>query len=55
MPRNSVVAISKIVMKLSRIAVTPDHVDSWADIAGYAQLERDRLQQLQDEEDAHAR
>jgi Domain of unknown function (DUF6378) len=29
---------SKIAMKLSRLAVTPDHVDSWRDIAGYAHL-----------------
>ena len=29
---------SKIVMKLSRLAVSPDHVDSWTDIAGYARL-----------------
>ena len=29
---------SKIVMKLSRLAVSPDHIDSWTDIAGYARL-----------------
>ena len=29
---------SKILMKLSRLAVTPDHQDSWDDIAGYATL-----------------
>lgn len=29
---------SKIIMKLSRLSVTPDHVDSWTDIAGYARL-----------------
>jgi hypothetical protein len=27
-----------IVQKLSRLAVTPDHIDSWHDIAGYAKL-----------------
>jgi Domain of unknown function (DUF6378) len=30
--------ISKIIMKLSRLAVSPDHIDSWTDIAGYARL-----------------
>lgn len=30
--------LSKITMKLARISVTPDHVDSWRDIAGYARL-----------------
>jgi hypothetical protein len=29
---------SKIVMKLSRLAITPTHADSWTDIAGYARL-----------------
>ena len=29
---------SKIIMKLSRLSVTPNHVDSWTDIAGYARL-----------------
>jgi len=27
-----------IMMKISRLAVTPDHVDSWHDLAGYATL-----------------
>jgi hypothetical protein len=30
--------LSKIAMKLSRLSITPDHVDSWRDIAGYARL-----------------
>lgn len=30
--------ISKIIMKLSRLSVSPDHIDSWHDIAGYAEL-----------------
>lgn len=30
--------IHDIVNKLVRIAVTPNHVDSWQDIAGYASL-----------------
>ena len=38
-----IVAISKIVMKLSRLAVSPEHVDSWHDIAGYATLVEQHL------------
>jgi hypothetical protein len=30
--------INHIAIKLSRISMTPDHVDSWHDIAGYATL-----------------
>lgn len=33
-----VIYLSKIAMKLSRIAVSPTHLDSWTDIAGYARL-----------------
>jgi len=33
-----VMYISKIAMKLSRLSITPDHIDSWTDIAGYARL-----------------
>jgi hypothetical protein len=33
-----VIYLSKIVMKLSRLAVSPTHIDSWTDIAGYARL-----------------
>lgn len=43
MHEEDVVAISKIVMKLSRIAVSPDHIESWHDIAGYAKLQEDHL------------
>jgi hypothetical protein len=32
------VFFSKIIMKLSRLSVTPAHIDSWTDIAGYARL-----------------
>ncbi len=32
-----------IVNKLTRIAVSPDHLDSWHDIAGYATLVENRL------------
>ena len=34
----SALFLSKIAMKLSRLSITPDHVDSWRDIAGYARL-----------------
>ena len=38
-------AISMIFSKIARILNgNPDHVDSWVDIAGYAQLVADRLQ-----------
>lgn len=33
-----VIYLSKIAMKLSRLAVSPTHIDSWTDIAGYARL-----------------
>lgn len=39
------VAISKIVMKLSRLAVSPTHIDSWHDIAGYAVLVETHLKE----------
>jgi hypothetical protein len=35
--------IYDIVNKLSRLAVTPDHEDTWLDIAGYATLVRGAL------------
>ena len=53
MPMRSQVWLSKIVMKLSRLSVTPDHIDSWHDIAGYAMLIEDALNQA--EEDANAK
>jgi len=34
---------SKIVMKLSRLSVSPSHIDSWTDIAGYARLVEQHL------------
>lgn len=30
--------VMMILMKVSRIACTPEHVDSWLDIAGYANI-----------------
>jgi len=43
MPR--VICIFDIVNKLSRLAVTPTHVDSWRDISGYSTLTSDLLEQ----------
>jgi len=37
------VGISKIVMKMSRLATSPFHKDTWDDIAGYAQLMSDHF------------
>ena len=37
-PVETVVKWTKIAMKLSRIAASPGHVDSWRDISGYAEL-----------------
>jgi hypothetical protein len=38
---------SKIIMKLSRLSVTPNHVDSWTDIAGYARLVEQHYEGIQ--------
>lgn len=35
--------IFDIINKLSRIAVSPDHIDSWADVEGYAKLIKEEL------------
>lgn len=32
------VHINYVLLKLTRIMITPDHVDSWHDLAGYAKL-----------------
>ncbi len=37
-------AINDIVIKLVRLAATPNHVDSFVDIAGYSKLNIERLQ-----------
>lgn len=34
-----------VVNKLSRIAVTPNHIDSWHDISVYAKLAEDAIRQ----------
>lgn len=38
-----VIHVYDIVNKLSRLAVTPDHIDTWHDIAGYALLVEEAL------------
>lgn len=38
MPEEGYLCITDIVNKLCRIAITPDHIDSWHDIAGYATI-----------------
>ena len=38
MPESFKLLLSDIVNKLSRLAVSPNHLDSWRDIAGYAEL-----------------
>lgn len=38
MPYMYKVMLSDIVYKISRLSVTPEHLDSWQDIAGYAEL-----------------
>lgn len=38
MPKVYEVMLNDIVLKLSRLAVTPTHIDSIHDIAGYAKL-----------------
>lgn len=42
------VYIYDIVNKLSRLAATPDHVDTWHDIAGYATLVEEALKREQE-------
>ena len=44
MPQNLIFCIWDIVNKLSRLAVTPDHLDSWKDISGYAKLTYEYLE-----------
>jgi hypothetical protein len=52
LPMEYYLFFSKIVMKLSRLAITPDHIDSWVDIAGYARLVEIHLTTLQGENNA---
>ena len=39
-------AINDIVIKLARLAASPEHKDSWEDIAGYATLNLERLKDI---------
>jgi hypothetical protein len=38
MPDKAVVHFSFMLIKLARLAVSPEHLDSWKDIEGYAHL-----------------
>ncbi len=39
-------ALNDIVIKLVRLAATPEHIDSFVDISGYAQLNVCRLKEI---------
>lgn len=47
-----VIWFSKIIMKLSRLSVTPNHIDSWTDIAGYGRLVEIELTKQQENQNA---
>jgi hypothetical protein len=47
MPAFWYIAILDIVNKLTRLAVTPDHLDSWHDIQGYAKLVEGHIRDLE--------
>lgn len=38
MPETDILCIIDIVNKLCRLAVTPSHIDTWHDIAGYGTI-----------------
>jgi|TARA_R100000656_G_scaffold124929_1_gene104436 hypothetical protein len=44
-----IVWFSKIIMKLVRLSITPTHIDSWHDIAGYATLVEKELKNAKSE------
>jgi len=46
--------LTKILMKLSRLAITPDHIDSWRDIAGYARLVEVHLTNIESQANAQS-
>lgn len=50
-----VIWFSKIVMKLSRLLVTPDHIDSWTDIAGYGRLVEIELTKQKENQNAQSK
>lgn len=50
MPAIHMVYVYDIVNKLSRLAVTPYHIDTWHDIAGYATLVEKALRKAEKQE-----
>lgn len=50
MPAIHMVYVYDIVNKLSRLAVTPYHIDTWHDIAGYATLVEKALKKAEKQE-----
>lgn len=50
MPAIHMVYVYDIVNKLSRLAVTPYHIDTWHDIAGYATLVEEALKKAEKQE-----
>ena len=50
MPAIHMVYVYDIVNKLSRLAVTPYHIDTWHDIAGYATLVEKALRKAERQE-----
>ena len=49
MPAIHMVYLYDIVNKLSRLASTPDHIDTWHDIAGYATLAKEAFKKVEQE------
>lgn len=47
MPLEDLMAIYDVVIKLTRIAISPHHIDSWADIVGYSLLNINRIKENQ--------
>lgn len=50
MPAIHMVYVYDIVNKLSRLAVTPYHIDTWHDIAGYATLVEEAFKKAEKQE-----
>lgn len=50
MPDIYMVYLYDIVNKLSRLASTPDHIDTWHDIAGYAMLVEEAFKKDKEQE-----
>ena len=50
MPAIHMVYLYDIVNKLSRLASTPDHIDTWHDIAGYATLAEEAFKKVEKQE-----